>query len=194
MGLGNPGARYASTRHNIGFRVCEELAARLRAVFAPAWPEYRAAVVGDLTLLEPLTYMNRSGDALAAWRDRAGHPDALPVVVCDDLHLPLGSLRIRERGGAGGQNGLESVLAAVGHEDVARVRLGVGPRTGAVPPEAWADYVLEPFAADEQDAVADLVGRAADAVLCLLESGVQAAASRHNWRFRPSPDLPDARP
>ncbi len=218
LGLGNPGRRYRDTRHNIGFRCVEAVAGRLGLPFVDAAAEYREAVGdgpgGALTLLQPLTYMNLSGNAVRAWALRHGlrvgaepdvrlqggdtpsvdaepveTPDIVPVVVCDDLHLALGSIRIRESGSDGGQNGLASILIAAGGEAVPRMRLGVGPLCGAVPADAWADYVLEDFAPDEQDAVDDLVERSADALLCLLEMGATASGSRYNRRIRPSTDL-----
>jgi len=220
LGLGNPGPRYARHRHNIGARCVTAASARLGLAFHDADPAYRAAVGegpgGPLTLLLPLTFMNRSGDALSAWAARSGwrvgaepaapgpagepagalpeSPEVVPSVVCDDLHLPLGALRIRARGGDGGQNGLASLIAAAGGEGVPRLRLGVGPREGAVPPEAWAEYVLTDFAAAEEPAVAELVEYGVDALLELLAAGPVVAASRFN---RPAPaagDLPAGGP
>ncbi len=215
LGLGNPGPLYARTRHNVGFRCLEAVAARLGWSFAEAGPAYRSAVGagpgGPLTLLLPLTYMNRSGDALVAWSaatgrrvgvPRDGEPDVLvPIVVCDDLHLPLGSLRIRGGGGDGGQQGLASVLRAAGGQDVPRLRLGVGPAAGAVPPADWAAYVLAPFAPAEETAVAEMVGCGAEALLCLLEHGWRTASERYNRRgdaasgpADATPGLPDGGP
>jgi PTH1 family peptidyl-tRNA hydrolase len=207
LGLGNPGPRYARTRHNVGFLCVEELARRLGLCFQDAAPEYRAAVGagpgGPLTLLEPLTYMNRSGLALLAWsRDTGvpvtpsaqaagpGDPPVVPVVVCDDLHLPLGSVRIRPSGSDGGQNGLASVLEAAQTLALPRLRLGVGPLAADLDPAAWADYVLEPFPEADRPQVGDLVTRGADALEDLLALGPEAAAARHNRRIRPAPDLP----
>lgn len=206
IGLGNPGLRYAATRHNIGFRCVEELGRRLGLTFQDLAPEYRVATGsgpgGALVLMEPLTYMNRSGQALGAWAARAGLPltaaddpgavsGPVPVVICDDLHLPLGSIRIRAGGSDGGQNGLASILDLLGTREVPRVRLGVGPLDEqALDPATWADYVLEPFPATAAEAVNDLIDRGTVAVLDLLEHGPVAAASRHNRRVRPVSDLP----
>ncbi len=193
VGLGNPGPRYGGNRHNIGFRVVEALAAHLGVSWATRDPRFREARHDDAVLLEPLTYMNRSGDAVRAWYDQAPDgADAPLVVVCDDLHLPLGSLRLRNGGSAGGQNGLASILAALGHDAVPRLRLGVGPRDAPVPPEDWADYVLDDFPPDEADAVADLVGRAVAALVDVLAVGPDGAGSRHNRTIRREPDLPAA--
>jgi PTH1 family peptidyl-tRNA hydrolase len=210
LGLGNPGERYAATRHNVGFRCVEEVARRLGLAFGEVTSTYRAAVGegpgGRLTLLEPLTYMNRSGLAVLDWSQRTGLPvvdpgqppdlqdpgasPVVPVVVCDDLHLPLGSIRIRPGGSDGGQNGLASVLEAVATTAVPRLRLGVGPAEGELDPADWADYVLQPFAASEQEQVDGLVTRASDALLDLIEFGPAEAAARHNRRIRRAPDLP----
>ena len=158
-----------------------------------------------MTILEPLTYMNRSGLALAAWARDAGaivapvdEDDAdpapgitVPIVVCDDIQLPLGSIRIRASGSDGGQNGLASVLAVVGHQRVPRLRLGVGPIGATVAPEDWADYVLAPFADEDRERVEDLTVRGRDALLAVLADGPEDAASRHNRRIRPASDLPE---
>ncbi len=219
LGLGNPGPRYAPTRHNVGFRCVAEVARRLDLSFDATHPEYREAVgagpAGPVTLLQPLTYMNRSGLAARAWARRHGAilgsgpwredplplptdpgrdpaPWVVPVVVCDDIQLPLGSLRIRAGGRDGGQNGLASVIATAGGEQIPRLRLGVGPLQGEVPPAEWADWVLAPFAPAEGEAAAALVERGAEALLALLALGPGAAASRHNRRVRPGRDLPGA--
>jgi PTH1 family peptidyl-tRNA hydrolase len=217
LGLGNPGTRYAPTRHNVGFRCVAEVARRLEMRFDDACPEYREAVgegpAGPVTLLQPQTFMNRSGLAARAWARRRGavlgpgpwhreplplpgDPDrdpapwVVPVVVCDDIHLPLGSIRIRAAGRAGGQNGLASVIATAGGEQIPRLRLGVGSRQEEVAPADWADWVLAPFAAGEREEAAALIDRGAEALLTLLERGPQAAGSRHNRRVRPGRDLP----
>lgn len=204
VGLGNPGARYARTRHNVGFRCLEALASRLGLVFGEVQPQYRAAVgegpAGPVTLLQPLTFMNRSGEALAAWSRLTGRridaatpesapdPGIVPIVVCDDLNLGLGSLRIRGGGGDGGQNGLASILRTVGSEQVPRLRLGIGGGPAQVLPEAWADYVLAEFAPAEQEAAAAMIERGAEAMLCLLEHGWELAAARFNRRLLEAAD------
>lgn len=206
VGLGNPGAAYAATRHNVGFRCVDELVVRLRCRFGVVEPEYVAAVAagpaGPVTILKPLTYMNRSGLAVAAWARDSGWSVALggddegdeglvvPLVICDDIHLPLGSLRIRSSGSDGGQNGLGSVLETVASRQVPRMRLGVGPADGHVVSGDWADYVLAEFETEEYPAVDDLIARSADAVLDILARGVVDAASRHNRRILSDTDEP----
>jgi peptidyl-tRNA hydrolase, PTH1 family len=216
VGLGNPGDRYRDTRHNVGFLVVEELARRLGWTFergAGPWREATApGGAGPFVLLQPLTYMNLSGQAVVAWARGRGWPVApppppappvtadpaaagpgdpapapwqpawRPLVVCDDLALPLGALRLRARGSSGGQKGLASVIDELGHDDVPRLRLGIAPPERTIPAADWPDFVLTPFAADERPVVADLVARAADAVACCRELGVDAAASRFNRR------------
>ena len=221
VGLGNPGARYRDTRHNVGFLVVEELARRLGWPWRDGVGPWREAEApgGDspLVLLEPLTYMNLSGQAVVAWATGRGWPtdpppvpeppppplptlpDAAesivpppapppwrpawrPLVVGDDLALPLGSLRLRARGSSGGQKGLASVIEELGHDDFPRLRLGIAPPGAAVPAAGWPDFVLAPFDAGERELVADLVARAADAVIACRDLGVEAAASRFNRR------------
>lgn len=207
VGLGNPGAAYAAHRHNVGFGVLDELARRRDLVLATggdgAWA---AATGGSLILIKPLTYMNRSGEALLAWSRAAGvrldgrlsppaddperetaadEPGLRPLVVCDDLALPLGSLRLRSRGSSGGQNGLGSIIEAVGGEEFPRLRLGIAPAEGGIDPADWADFVLEPFVADEREAAAELVVLAADAVENWLVRGLEDTVSRFNRRVRP---------
>lgn len=209
VGLGNPGPKYAANRHNIGFRVVEELARRLGLSWTDGgdWVAARGdAGGGAVALVEPRTFMNRSGRALVAWAADAGvaltgetrpapdpetggpSPEPVgirPLIVCDDLNLPLGSVRLRERGSSGGQNGLASVIEELGGEEVPRMRLGVAPLGVVVPPEDWADFVLEDFATDEAEAVSGLVDHAATALEHLLAHGFEAAVSRFNRRIRP---------
>jgi PTH1 family peptidyl-tRNA hydrolase len=191
IGLGNPGSRYACTRHNVGFRVVDALAQRVDVPFHRTHADYAEARYdgsgGPVVLLKPLTYMNLSGRALAAWlaaaRQDATAPD-MPapelLVVCDDIHLPLGTVRIRARGSAGGQKGLASLLEVVGGLDLPRVRLGVGPGEAILDPQDWADYVLAEFAPGEAAAAAALIERGVVAVLDCLATGPQAAGARHN--------------
>jgi len=200
MGLGNPGESYANTRHNLGFRVVDELADRRGIAFQRFGPDFAraetATETGRLVLLKPLTYMNRSGLALARWAAGAGvrlsgtgEPDCLaPVIVFDDLALPLGTVRIRARGGAGGQKGLISVIDVLGGEEFPRVRLGIAGGEGVVPADLWTSYVLEPFAQEEREIAARLVQKGADAVSELLASGPEIAASRFNQRLSAEPD------
>ncbi len=183
VGLGNPGGRYARTRHNVAWAVLDELSARHGAREAAGhalWRSRRASLGGrEVELLQPLTYMNRSGEALAAWRERHG-PESDLLVVCDDVYLPLGRLRLRADGSSGGHRGLESIAATRGGDDFARLRLGVG---AAEDPAALREHVLEEFTPDEVPAIEEAVRRAADAVECWAAEGALAAMNRFNRRM-----------
>jgi PTH1 family peptidyl-tRNA hydrolase len=183
-GLGNPGREYADTRHNVGFRVVEELAGRLegswRGKFSGELTQVRLDGV-RLALLKPQTYMNESGRSVgAALRFFKLEPEAL-VVVHDEVDLEPGRLQARFGGGLAGHNGLRSVAQHIGTADFARLRVGVG-RPGRGDPRPVADFVLSPFP-DEVDVEA-LVRRAADAVETMARNGVQAAQQEFNERER----------
>ena len=173
MGLGNPGRSYGHTRHNVGFLVVDELARR----HGGSWRKRKrteAAPVSlglkDITLLKPATFMNDSGSALA------GHKTEDLIVVHDDLDLPPGDVRVKVGGGAGGHNGLRSVIQRLG-PDFVRVRVGIGrPPAGMT----VTDYVLSKMDATVRDAVP----RAADAVETVVEDGPEAAMNRFNIRSR----------
>jgi PTH1 family peptidyl-tRNA hydrolase len=181
VGLGNPGAQYHQTRHNVGF----EVAARLAKQFATAAPRGRfqgetveATIAGQKALLlTPLTYMNLSGASVLAARDfyKIELPDIL--IVCDDFNLPLGKLRVRAKGTAGGQNGLANILERLGTDEVPRLRIGIGT------PPAGRDatgYVLGRFTKDEQAVIADALDRAANAAAAWAESGVAEVMNKYN--------------
>lgn len=191
VGLGNPGRRYAGTRHNVAWEVLDELAARWHATADPATAVYRTrrARVGAETvvLMEPLTFMNASGDALRAWREAAA--EAAPrepiagdqglLVVSDDVYLPVGTLRLRERGTSGGHRGLESIEQALGHQSFARLRIGVGAAESS---EELREHVLDRFAPGERERVDEVVREAADAVEAWVGDGILAAMNRFNRR------------
>ncbi|MEW5984391.1 MAG: aminoacyl-tRNA hydrolase [Acidobacteriota bacterium] len=180
-GLGNPGRRYAGTRHNIGFAVADEFVRRSGAAFDQVRPNAlicRLKPGGDATLVvKPLTMMNLSGEAVAELaRFHKIDPSSI-LVVADDVNLPLGRLRLRTQGSAGGHNGLRSLIACLGTEDFPRVRVGVGRGD---PQRDLADHVLARFDPDEEDSVRDAVARAADAVETFLAEGILAAMNRFN--------------
>lgn len=187
LGLGNPGDEYAGTRHNVGFRVAQETLRR----HGTGRPSRRCrslvgwARIGDSEILvaRPLTYMNRSGLAAAELlREVEGVAGDL-LVVCDDLNLDFGVLRLRARGSHGGHNGLLSILEVLGTGEFPRLRVGVGPPDPDVP---HAEFVLAPFPRHDREAVEALVTRVADGVEIALSEGIQAAMSRVNGR----PDRP----
>jgi PTH1 family peptidyl-tRNA hydrolase len=186
LGLGNPGERYARTRHNVAWQVLDELAARHHAgrpEQGPTGREWQVAIAGrDVRLLQPLTFMNLSGQALADWRDRYGMEEEL-LVVTDDVYLPLGTLRVRASGSTGGHRGLESIEAAVGHRDYTRLRIGVGAAENS---EALREHVLEEFAPEELPALEAAIRRAADGVECWVAEGALGTMNRFNRRVDPS--------
>jgi PTH1 family peptidyl-tRNA hydrolase len=183
-GLGNPGLEYAQTPHNVGFDVVAELAVRCGAGWRASRRFQarlaRAKIAGEECLLvQPQTFMNRSGASVAAvLRYHGGAPEDL-LVVLDDADLPLGRLRVRKTGGSGGHRGLASVIEALGSEAFARVRLGVG-RDG---PGGLVDYVLGRFDGPRLAQARQSVTAAADAALDCMVEGVDKAMNRWNgWR------------
>jgi peptidyl-tRNA hydrolase, PTH1 family len=182
-GLGNPGTMYRRTRHNVGFMVIEELATRLRCGVRPGKGEYVYAEgsIGGLpvTLLAPTTYMNASGEALLDALEHFRVPPDRLLVIADDLALPLGTLRVRASGSDGGHNGLASVICQLGTEGFPRLRCGIG-RGEKPAKDATADFVLSPFASDEEETVRIMILRAADAVTTIVESGLDRAMTLYN--------------
>ena len=186
VGLGNPGDRYADTRHNIGAwaveRLADRLGSRLRKVRFTALHAGEATVDGQQVLLaRPGTFMNVSGPPVASFvRKRRIDPDH--VIVChDEIDLPFGSLKVKRGGSTAGHNGLRSLVGALGSDDFLRVRLGVGRPPGRQDP---ADYVLRPFPKAEREEAALLAEEGADAVLTLIREGLTAAQDRHNRSVR----------
>lgn len=180
VGLGNPGPRYAGTRHNVGFRVVEQLAVRLGAGAAGELCGALSSEAAGLLLVRPQTYMNRSGFTARCLADRFGLAAGDFLVVYDDVALPLGALRLRGKGSPGGHRGLESILESLGAEEVPRLRLGVAGVGLPAPGEGLADYVLAPFGEAEVKAVAEMVERAAEACLAWRDQGFEKAAARWN--------------
>ncbi len=175
-GLGNPGREYQRTRHNIGFMVLDRLAADagLAWDFSAKWNAGWAK--GDVIMVKPATFMNRSGEAVAAIANFYKIAAAEVLVVLDDLALPLGRLRIRPHGSSGGHNGLESVIEHFGTEAVARLRVGIG----APPSHGAVDYVLGRFFEEEQPVLDATLERAAAAVKCTVDKGLFAAMNVFN--------------
>ena len=182
VGLGNPGKEYEKTRHNCGFRALDILASKLgckvdknkfQGLYGQA--NYKGK---KLLLLKPLTYMNLSGRSVLQLSAYFHVPPQQIIVLFDDISLPPGRLRIRADGSAGGHNGIKSIIAEVGSQNFPRVKIGVGAK--AHPEQDLADHVLSSFSAQEEKALAPALERAADAALCILETGTQAAANRFN--------------
>jgi PTH1 family peptidyl-tRNA hydrolase len=181
VGLGNPGRKYVGTRHNVGFVVLDELSRR-HATASPHKAfggEIVEASIGNAKalLLAPHTYMNLSGQCVRQAVDFYKLDLTDVFVVCDDMNLPLGKLRIRAQGSDGGQKGLADIIRHLGSDEVARLRIGIER-----PPDKWegADYVLAKFTKDEQIEIALAVPRAADAVAVWAAEGIDAAMNRFN--------------
>ncbi len=184
VGLGNPGDGYAATRHNAGFQAAARLAKRARLEFAHRAAESRIAEgslgTQRIAIARPQTFMNESGRAVRKLLDRYRLDPAAMLVVYDDVDLPLGKLRVRERGGPGTHNGMRSIVAAVG-EGFPRVRIGVAPADPRAEIRGdLADYVLEPFAADERAEAERAADRAAEALEVAVRDGVRRAMDRFN--------------
>lgn len=184
LGLGNPGTRYRGSRHNVGFEVLDRLARELEAE-APRESDdalvQRAAHPsgGELFLVKPLTFMNLSGKVLRKFRNKPWYGPEAALVCYDDIDLPLGQLRLRLKGSAGGHRGMLSCLEAFGSQDVPRLRLGVGP----VPPaQDSAEFVLSRFAPAERSALAPALERAAQAARAAVADGFESAMNRFNAR------------
>ena len=196
VGLGNPGPRYAGSRHNVGFRIVDHLAraqgvaleeerfhGRYGAGVVPLAPDAPAYARREpLAFLEPVTFMNRSGGAIAA--ALAGLPEVEPsrdlLVVLDDLDLPLGRIRVRPRGGASGHNGLEDVISCLESGEFARLRFGIGRPEDPEGKEGVIDFVLDGFLPEEQRLVADRIPTAAEAAITYLREGPVVAMDRFN--------------
>ena len=184
IGLGNPGPEYADTRHNIGFRVADAVASRARFELDQ---HFASAEAGEgrwksrpFVVAKPLTYMNRSGETARALLRRTKSTAAEMLVVVDDIHLPLGTIRIRRGGGTGGHNGLEDIADRIGTTDFPRLRIGVGSEFDR---GRQSDYVLSPFEPDEEELVDQVVKRSAEAALCFVAEGLQTTMNRHNVRI-----------
>ena len=177
VGLGNPGAEYTRTRHNVGFSVVDLLASEWGLTWQHS-KDWRAlwAKGEKAILVKPASYMNRSGEPLSAVANFYKIAPAEILVVLDDLSLELGRLRLRTEGGTGGHNGLESIIVHLGTEAIPRLRIGIGaaPSAGAV------DYVLGRFFEEEIPVVQETIARAAEAVKCAIDKGVLSAMNLFN--------------
>jgi PTH1 family peptidyl-tRNA hydrolase len=194
LGLGNPGRQYEATRHNVGWWVLDHLA---DVWHFEGWKRDGDAMVATGTvagtrtrLIKPLTYMNLSGAVLKNYLRRpfwAAGKDLL--VVVDDVALPVGRYRIRARGSAGGHNGLRSIEGALGNQEYARLRIGVGPseeRKNIY--HDLADFVLAPFARDEREEIIELIPKIESAIGTWLREGVERAMNAHNKSGDPAPE------
>jgi len=180
VGLGNPGFRYKATRHNLGFMAIEGLASALDVRLERLECKSqlgRGEVYGKAVVLaKPMTYMNLSGQAVLELVRSLRVELADVWIVCDDLDLPLGRIRLRPKGGDGGHKGLRSIIAALGSEAFPRLRLGIGPR----PPLNTAEFVLGEITKEEWPKVQEMLSRAIEALLAALEKGWTAAMNVYN--------------
>ena len=184
VGLGNPGPKYAATRHNLGYRVVSLLAERMAGRFKVLkMPSARVEVVEGrlagrpVVLVRPLSYMNDSGGPVAGVARYYRVPPEQVVIVHDELDLPFGSMRLKRGGGDAGHNGLRSITSALGSPEYNRVRVGIGRPPGH---RSGADYVLHEFARAERAELPYEIDRAADAVEALLSDGLESAQNEYN--------------
>jgi len=179
VGLGNPGREYERTRHNVGYMAVDILAKRHHIFVKARRNKARigeGVIAGERVILaKPLTFMNLSGEAVSGLirRYRLNLEDV--IVITDDVNLPVGRLRIRASGSAGGHKGLKSIIHSLGSEDFARVRIGIG-----APDRGMVDYVLSKFTREERPIIKQAVNRAADAVEAILTSGIEQAMNEFN--------------
>jgi len=181
VGLGNPGPEYAATRHNLGFKVIEELAVRLGL---QSLKEKHHSLVGaaelsghKVVLAQPQTFMNNSGAAVQGLLNWHKLDRSSLIVIYDDVDLAVGQIRLREKGAAGGHHGVESIIASVAGSDFIRVRVGIGRESlsGDV-----ADYVLQRIPPGERESLAEAVMTAAEAVEAIVRDGLAAAMNKYN--------------
>lgn len=185
VGLGNPGREYSGTRHNIGFAVLGELARKNCINFDKRCCHSRSGegrIAGqEIALAKPQTYMNLSGDAVASLMRRYRVKLSDILIVHDDLDLPLGKIRLRANGSAGGHNGLKSIIASVGSMDLARLKIGIGrPESLGAERRDVIDHVLTGFDALERKIAEDAIVKATEAVEMVVEQGLEAAMNRFN--------------
>ena len=182
VGLGNPGAQYRATRHNVGYMVIDELVARFalgaprRQFHAETWDWQVSGK--NVMLMQPTTFMNLSGQAVAeAIRFYKLDPKSDLFVICDDLDLPVAKLRVRQSAGNGGQKGLKDIGAKVGGQDFARLRIGIGRPAST---NQVVDFVLSSFRKEERDEIELAIKDAGDAVVLWLEKGIADVMNRYN--------------
>lgn len=182
VGLGNPGTQYENTRHNVGFLVADELAERQNAPIQRL--KFKAltnllTISGEKVLvMKPVTYMNLSGEAVGEAARFYKLPPERVLVISDDVSLPVGKLRIRKGGSAGGHNGLKSIIQHLGTDQFPRIKVGVGQKPH--PDYDMADWVLSKFAGEDLKTITEAIRKAADAVECLIQEGPDKAMNRFN--------------
>lgn len=182
-GLGNPGVKYALSRHNFGFMVLDRLSEIMQIPFTFQTLIYifgRKNLINDeIILLKPLTFMNNSGKAIIKSAIEFNVPINRIVVIHDDMDIELGALKIKTGGGSAGHKGIESIVFWLGTTDFIRIRLGIGHPPSDIDP---VEYVLQPFDHEEQEKVANSIEKAVQAVNCILQEGVEKAMNKFNAR------------
>jgi len=180
-GLGNPGRSYAKTRHNAGFMLVDRMAEEAGQVFEPAGKHSLTCTVQrnqeDIVLAKPQTYMNLSGNSVRELLE--SYPVTLPkvLIVFDDLALPFGTIRIRRSGGSSGNQGMESVIEALGTNQIPRLRIGIGSDS---PPRDCSDFVLAPFSRAELKALDEILDHSVRAVDSILSAGIEQTMGLYN--------------
>ncbi len=181
-GLGNPGQKYRKTRHNIGCMVVDFLAAKFGRIFRKKTDTFRATLFdfhqGTIILLKPTTYMNLSGLAISSGVEYYKIVLSNLLIICDDVNLKFGTIRIKSKGSDGGQKGLRSIITTLETQDFARLRLGIGDHFYDV-----ADYVLSPFNTMEQKDLRAIIQIASDAILSFVLEGIELTMSRFNRTY-----------
>ncbi len=184
VGLGNPGRAYANNRHNTGF-ICVSYFARTQGIRFDK--KQRKARIGtgevagsEVILAKPQTYMNRSGQSVSRLVGKFNISLDDLLVIHDDLDLPLGKIRIRQGGGSGGHNGIESIISCLGSKDFLRLRVGIGRPATELSEADIIAYVLSDFTSDEKQVMAQVIPRVSEAILCLLTEGLAAAMNKYN--------------
>ncbi len=181
VGLGNPGAQYEWTRHNLGFMLVDLLArghgAQVKRLECRALVGKTTIETKRVELAKPQTYMNLSGDAVSCLLSKPERAEASLIVISDDLALPFGTIRLRPKGSAGGHNGLKSIIAALKTEDFMRLRIGIAPEH---PLNDTRRYVLEEFPGREREEVGKILERGADALRTVMLDGIEKAMQQYN--------------
>lgn len=200
VGLGNPGREYENTRHNIGFTVVETLAKAYQLAFngKKSKAVYADGTIADrrVMIVKPQTYMNLSGHAVRGLADFYQIEPAKIIVVSDDMDIPLGTLRLRPKGGAGGQKGVRDIIQQLGTDEFPRLRFGIGRPPGRMEP---SKYVLQPFRREDEALLHETLDRSVRALEDWLRSGLEHAMNRHNGTAeeaaqRALPPIPKPKP
>jgi PTH1 family peptidyl-tRNA hydrolase len=187
VGLGNPGKTYARNRHNVGFQ-CLNYFARLHSIRLDRRQCHARVGIGvvageKLLLAKPGTFVNLSGKSVAGLVQKHHIPLSDLLVICDDLDLPLGKIRLRQSGSSGGHRGMNSIIFALGSEDFPRIRVGIGRPQGekqSMSEDAIVDYVLSDFSSQEEAIIKPAIAKVAEAIDCFLTEGIKTAMNKFN--------------